>query len=182
MPHPSPLQKHAKRGNVGLQGVLCVVIFIFGMSVGCFLHSAPAPPKRRCGSMTNQPVTTPPRILVAAPSQPLPPSQPGFNCSRLSSVRSMMKLGSGITKSAFRISLGTTDFVVKRVSTENPDARTRMGVYKLLKEAHILQVLQGEHPNVMRVEGVCIFLSKTETCKGSTQESPHSTSSSPKRL
>ena len=69
----------------------------------------------------------------------------------------MTKLGSGITQSAFRISLGATDFVAKRVSAESPDARTRMGVYKLLKEAHILQVLREEHPNAMRVEGVCVF-------------------------
>jgi hypothetical protein len=80
-----------------------------------------------------------------------------FNCSQLSNTHVVSKIGSGITKTAFRIQLGDETFIAKRVSAESPDKRTRMGVYKLLKEAHILHTLHGENQNAMRVRGVCIF-------------------------
>ena len=58
-----------------------------------------------------------------------------FNCSQLSNTHVVNKIGSGITKTAFRIQLGSETLIAKRVSAESPDKRTRMGVYKLLKEA-----------------------------------------------
>jgi len=80
-----------------------------------------------------------------------------FNCSQLQNIHNVEKIGSGITKTAFRISVGGELLIAKRVKSESPDKRTRMGVYKLLKEAHILHVLHQENPNAMRVRGVCIF-------------------------
>tara|TARA_B110000444_G_scaffold240900_1_gene256719 strand:- start:4551 stop:7082 length:2532 start_codon:yes stop_codon:yes gene_type:complete len=81
----------------------------------------------------------------------------GFNCSQLSNTHVVTKIGSGVTKTAFRIQVGGETLIAKRVSAESPDKRTRMGVYKLLKEAHILNIIHQENQNAMRVRGVCIF-------------------------
>jgi len=152
---------------------MCLLIFNSGIGVGVLLHTRRAVETCTCSNTTTIFPSTPAVVLgnatalllpaaksveaLSRPSQVASFDEPGFNCSRLSSVRQMTKLGSGITKSAFKISLGGTEFVAKRVKPESPDTRTRMGVYKLLKEAHILQVLHEEHPNAMRVEGVCTF-------------------------
>ena len=80
-----------------------------------------------------------------------------FDCRKLMSAQIIQKLGHGISKQAFKISIGSSLYIAKRVSKESPDKRTRMGVYKLLKEAHILSVLSEEDANAMKLEGVCIF-------------------------
>lgn len=85
-----------------------------------------------------------------------------FNCSELSNTRFTSKIGNGVTKTAFKIKIGDETLIAKRVSAESPDKRTRMGVYKLLKEAHILNILQQENTNAMRVKGVCIFSEDAE--------------------
>ena len=79
-----------------------------------------------------------------------------FDCSDLSNVRNVVKIGNGITKTAYQIQIQNEKLIAKRVSAESPDKRTRMGVYKLLKEAHILNTIQAENPTSLRVKGICI--------------------------
>ena len=73
-------------------------------------------------------------------------------------VVTVRRLGAGITKTASVIRYRGMSAVAKRVTASSRDHATRMGHYKLLKEAHLLKALASDFPTAsLSWYATCLF-------------------------
>lgn len=63
----------------------------------------------------------------------------------------------GVTKQTFKLTHHNRTFALKRVSAESKDGRTRMGVYKLLKESVLAAEMHNYNRESLIMYAACIF-------------------------